>query len=1057
MEANVVYNIIKDNYSRVEIFEENKLKPRSYFIPFSSRKKAETTDIKDRRRESNKIVLLNGEWDFAFFNKFSDVPKNFDSSIEEFNKILVPSCWQMLDYEPHCYLQSAYQFACKPPHIPISKSTGSYRALTQDEKPYVQYNSVGIYRKKFAVNKSKKEVLISFLGVAGCLELYCNGQYVGYSEGSHNTAEFNLTSALYDGDNEILVVVHKWCNGSYLESQDMFRMNGIFRDVYLTVNNTEYIYDFNFNTIKINGKYNASVSIKIINNDKSSVNVSIEDNGKIIAQKSVYSSEDVKVDFFDLPVEEWSAEIPKCYSLYITLFKDGMISECIRKEVGFRNIEVTEGKFVFNEELIKLKGVNYHDSSPTQGYYLSKYDYENDLLLMKSYNINAIRCANYPKDPIFYELATLIGFYVVDEADIESNGSYSNYVKKKKPELISDNAKFLKHFEDRVIRMYEKSKNESCVILYSIANDSGYGKCLDNAYNKLKSINYNTPIFYPNNTEYESNANEIVSFKFITLDELNEVSQKTFSGNKRIAELVKANPAILIDFASGKGAGAGNLEEYVNMISSAENILGGFISDFADQIEFSFDNFARYRDIYGGDSGEFMHDGINCLRGIFYPDRKPKPSALSVKHAYRPIKASLFEKQIILKNTEYFKDSKGLNVKIQAIINGEMTKEVTINEVILPRSNFPVNINIPDTISDIFFNVIITDENGAEISFEQLTVKERLLDITIDATEEISVLDFARQSIVYFRGGFIEFDKRLGAVIKYNVNGVDYIKTEPLKKKGMGSISTEIFRAPMANDDLIKDDWYKAEYHNFKLKTEDFDIIKEDNLVYVIVKIDFVNSKGDIMFIARDRYTVHANGRLDIDCSLEAKLKGLPPLPRFGKQIQMQYDFQLVEYYGRGERENYSDMKEHAPIGIYSCEVNDFYEPYIKPQEAGNREDVRYAIIKNRKGAGLLFLAQKQSFSLNAQYSESQKIDKFTHREDYKTESTVYISIDGYMRGVGGREWKRESLKELELNPLDGASLQFSIIPLSIGIKEKQSYAKIKNKANEAPQEDSGK
>ena len=1024
----MVYKIMKNNSLQSKVFQDNKLTPRSYFIPFPSQKSAKETPISEQRRESGKIVLLNGQWDF-FLCKQMHKLGTIDTDKIDFDKVLVPSCWQAQGYEPHCYLQSAYEFANLPPRVPVYMPAGVY--VKEEQKPYPQFNSAGVYRKDFLVNKSNKRILITFLGASGSLEVYVNGKYVGYSEGGRTPSEFDITQAVNDGNNELLVIVRKWSSGSYLESFDCFRMNGIFRDVYLTVCHSEHIYDISVNTIKIENKYNANINIKVHNNDKSMLQVSLEDKGKVIASGVYYSSEEVVAEFSSLEVKEWNGEQPYLYSLYITLIRDGAVRECVKRDIGFKHIEITDGRFYLNDTLIKLKGVKYYESDPLNGFYINADNLSRDLSLMKAFNINAVYCP-YPLDPLFYELADQMGLYVIEQAEIRASGSFAGLIAQKVKGL-ADSSRWIEHFKDRVLRMYHTRKNNVSILLYSIGDDSGGGKCIEEAYSALKAINYSIPCFYAGNAQVSTAANAVACIKTADLSLFSDLCKRTAPGNRTLTELVRKSPIIVANFASGKGVGTGGLEAYMEYMYANDNILGVFITDFCDQMVYSLGESTKYRDIYGGDSGEYKHNGAQCLKGMFYADRKPKPFAYYCQNVFSPISAKYLGGQVSIRNNNSFADTAEWRIGLQPIVNAHPQKEILIEAAIPVQTKYPVKITVPPDAFDMFINVKLTNPFGGEY-IEQLPIKEMLLQLDISGGEELSLIEFPNQAKIYFKGGFIEFDKRFGAVIKYNVNGFDYIKTEPLKKKGMGSISTEIYRAPLMNDDYIEQEWRDAGFRDFTIQTRFFDIKMEDTYAKVFTDIDFINPKGEKLCTIKDIYTVHSNGRIDIDCTLEPARK-LPPLPRFGSKFQLQYELQKVEYYGRGPFENFADMKSHCPIGIYQCEVNDFYQPYIKPQDSGYKEDTRYAIFRNPKGTGLLILANKRPFVLNAQYTESQKIDGFTHREDVATESTVYVSIDAFVHGTREKE---------QGAPIPEPTLQYSIIPLSTGIYQTREFARIK-------------
>ncbi|MGN0499574.1 MAG: glycoside hydrolase family 2 TIM barrel-domain containing protein, partial [Ruminococcus sp.] len=383
------YSVNRDIHSDFNVIEENKLPARAYFIPFSSDEQLSKTDYKSERYNSDRIVMLSGEWDFKYYEKLSNIPSVLDTDSIMFDRLNVPSTWQRNGYDQIAYINTRYPFPKKPPHIPNDVA-------------------VGIYRKNVELKKYSRQI-ISFLGVAGALALYINGEYVGYSEGSHNTAEFDITEFVNEGNNEIVAVNYKWCNGTYLECQDMFRENGIFRDVYIINQDERHIDDFLFRTSKnADGTYDLKIKI---DGNFDDVDISCD----------LFTTKESNTIIKNLKVNEWTAETPNLYEVTIKI-KD---VEVIRTYIGFKDVKINGEVFLFNDKPIKMLGVNHHDTHMTKGYAVSLDDLELDIKLMKEYNCNAVRTSHYPPDPVFLTMCDMYGLYVVDEADIETHGFYA--------------------------------------------------------------------------------------------------------------------------------------------------------------------------------------------------------------------------------------------------------------------------------------------------------------------------------------------------------------------------------------------------------------------------------------------------------------------------------------------------------------------------------------------------------------------------------------------------------------------------------------------------------
>ena len=402
------YSIKNNNYRDFDVFEINKLRPRAYAIPFHSLKKLKATDCLTERYQSDTVTVLSGEWDFKYYDKMSVMPTHFEPDRVQFDKIHVPSTWQRTGYRPPVYLNTRYEFSLYPPELPDDFAAS-------------------VYRKKFNIKDAEKIHIISFLGVASCLDLYVNGEFVGYSEGSHNSAEFDISEFLVNGENELVAVVRRWSTGTYLECQDMFRENGIFRDVLLYEYDGCYINDYEIKTKNVGGtNYDLDTCVDLHGElDNCTVKLELYDKDKCILSEEKPAEHHVCFNFSSLSVNEWSAEIPYIYEMYITLKRDNKTVSIIRNYTGFKSVEIIADIFKFNKKAIKFKGVNHHDTNEKNGYVMSADDIKLDLTLMKEFNVNAIRTSHYPPDPMLLTLADIMGFYIVDEADIETHGTGS--------------------------------------------------------------------------------------------------------------------------------------------------------------------------------------------------------------------------------------------------------------------------------------------------------------------------------------------------------------------------------------------------------------------------------------------------------------------------------------------------------------------------------------------------------------------------------------------------------------------------------------------------------
>lgn len=1026
----MLYNIRRNNYKYFKIINDNRLKARAYFIPFSKENLAREATILNRRYVSDRVRCLNGDWEFKYFPRGDELPRNFDTEKEEFDKVKVPSVWQLEGkYEPPFYTNVHYPFKVIPPHVPVGTVEGVYKDSITGDKYAVgkkQYNSVGVYRKIIEIKDTSKVFILSFFGVSSSTELYINGRYVGYGEGSHNTAEFDITSFVVEGENEILVVVHKWCNGSYLEDQDMFRHNGIFRDVCLFVNEKSYIYDIDFFTNKNqDGKYDAIVSAEVVGGEDMLLSVTLRKNGKIIATKNMGVIPEVQVMFDNLDVLEWSAEIPELYELTINLHKGKEVVESVIKHVGFKTVSIEGRVFYLNGQKIKMRGVNHHDTHPKTGYYLTPEQIEKDILLCKKFNIDTIRTAHYPPDPLLIELADKYGIYIVDETDQEAHG----LVHTLRPKAIANNLKWKEHFWDRVSRMYYRDRNSPSVTIWSLGNETWGRKCFDYCYRKLKSLSV-LPVLYERAcVEIKRGGYDIGSTMYTSVKEMDKIGK-----NKKVFTCVrktyKDKPFFMVEYAHAMGVGPGNLEDYWKVFYEHDSIIGGCIWEMVDHA-IEHDDDSPYKYTYGGDHGEYTHDGNFCVDGLFYPDRTPHTGAYQMKNVYRPIRANIVAPGIIaLRNMNFFRNASYLKIKGSVLIEGEKSYEFTLPSDIPPGQTRQYNVNYKSYEGDCTINIDYYDGEHL-VGHDELIIGKSLTKFEIETTGAVSSRYVNNIVSIDFSTGVVRFDKDFGAIIGYTVKGVELLAKRPAKDgDGLGRIYHNVYRAPIDNDMNIKKTWKKLGYD--KLSKENVEFVENTTEKSSVVEISYtLNSAGKVLFRVKDVYTIHAGGIIQLTTETVPTKVMLGSIPRIGKVIEMDAEFNDVIYYGNGPYESYPDMKNHVRLGVYSKKAEDFLEPYLRPQESGNRTDVRYATIKNEKGEGLMFLADKEVFNFGVKTIPDKELEKCKHIEDLKDFGYKYVSVDGYMMGVGSNSCGPLTIPEYRLPTSKTYITSFTIIPFT--------------------------
>ncbi|MDF2686704.1 MAG: hypothetical protein K0S55_1886, partial [Clostridia bacterium] len=637
----------KPDWQNVNILSKNRLSSRSYFIPFQSVKACENDEIGSRFNiKSDRFLLLNGMWEFSYFQSVTELPENFLTNLK--GKLeYVPSTWQAQGYEKWHYSNVNYTIPVMPPFVP-------------------NHNPVGVYKRTFELPETFKDkiVKISFLGVSSSYHLYINGKEVGYSQVSHMTSEFNITPYITSGINEITVVVYKWCDGTYLEDQDFFRCNGIFRDVFLTAQPEINIDDFHFIAKKKDCLCNFDVNVKVkMSKNTNDVKITLKDKSDAVVYEEVKAT-DKKNAEFNFNIEKpllWNAEQPNCYILYISHGK-GNDFECVKHYVGFKDVEIKDSVFYINEQNIKIRGVNRHDSNPEKGYAVSFEDIKTDLMLMKKLNVNAIRTSHYPNDPLLYQLADILGLYIVDEADLETHGLKDPKTGHHDWSYLTKHPEWKAAFLDRVERMVQRDKNHPAIIIWSMGNESGIG---ENHYAMADYVRRTIPGAIVHYCEFMNLPEQLFSRMYTDPVSLEEYGKNNDNDPR---------PFYLCEYAHSMGIGPGSFKEYWDIIYKYPRLMGGCVWEWCDHAVQHKDVGGKITYTYGGDSGEFPHDGNFCVDGLVLPDRIPSTAAWEMKQAYSPLRVELLNNKLQISNKWDFLNISEFLITWALIKNGKVTK-----------------------------------------------------------------------------------------------------------------------------------------------------------------------------------------------------------------------------------------------------------------------------------------------------------------------------------------------------------------------------------------------
>ena len=958
------YQLNTTNYHTFETYKVNKKAPRSYFIPYPTRAAADAVGLKEKRYASPKVVCLNGQWDFRFYPRPADMPTDFDSSDVNFDRIDVPSCWQFRGYDRPFYVNIRYQFPYNPPVIPETEKVGKvFSWIGTDNgiqpvwnQPEEEYNFVGVYRRYITITDLKKEYLISFLGIASCADVYLNGQFVGYSEGAHNVAEFDLTPYVEEGENELLVVVHRWCNSTYLECQDMFRNNGIFRDVLLYVTDPVDFWDIDFQTKKTGDLYTATASAELTGQaDGAEVTFTLEGHGLCLEKKATVKDQTACVCFEDLAdVKEWNAEEPNLYQLYCQL-----PGSCVKTAVGFKQVMIEGCLYKLNGHLVKFHGVNHHDTSCTNGYTLTPDEIERDVLTCKEFNIDTIRTSHYPPDPLLMELCDAVGIYVVDENDLETHGTFAHQLPPTY-NSISNDPKWAGHYLDRITRLYQRDKMHVSVVMWSLGNEAGGTFNTDLTYDYLKGVT-DIPVHYESVVHTDRKAYDVGSQMYPPASDLHLIGEK-----KSKTREFNDRPYFLCEYAHAMGVGPGNIEAYWKEIYQYDNLMGGCVWEMVDHAVLHEDGSYTY----GGDHGEWEHDSNFCVDGLFYPDRTPSTGAKLVRHAYRPIRVShIMGDRFEIFNTTGF--TAGSNYLLRCQWSDGRSAEL-IPECgplqkqtlqICPQKEAPEDFQALE--GSLYLNIVTVDlRSGREVSEEQILLRRETKAAPARVSGDLS--DYIRLT-------------RKGVSVKAG----DAVMTS-------AQPYTTLFRASTDNDKELTGKNLVSDFYDENEKI--LSVKKEEGKATVMTEILCSGHK----FTCTDIYELTAEGILVTSSLHCSKGKGL--LPRFAKTFRLNADFDQVTYQGRCG-ETYLDMKEQFPVRKVTCRVADMTEPNIKPQESGNRMDTSYAILSNGRNH-VKFTAIDADFELGIKPYSDRELTVMKHREDEIVTGT-YVSINAFQMGIG--------------------------------------------------------
>ena len=1016
--------MIPGYYEDLHILHQNTMPNRAYYIPASRR----LDGLAEHRERSDRFQLLNGDWSFRWYPSVQQLQTPFyqpDNPLEGFSPIPVPSCWQMEGYDQHQYTNIRYPFPADPPYVP-------------------QDNPCGAYVRCFPYQKDEDapRACLNFEGVDSCFYLWVNGQYVGYSQVSHSTSEFDVTDLLHNGQNTLAVLVLKWCDGSYLEDQDKFRMSGIFRDVYLLKRPREGIFDYFVTTDLQAQGGRLRVRVRFFQKEVPLTTALYDGDGRPVGEGmwTVRPEEGPYHQCLELEIKGcrlWNAEDPYLYTLVLET-----AHEVITDRVGFREIRTQDNQVLLNGVPIKFRGVNRHDSDPVTGYTITMDQARRDLELMKRHNFNAIRTSHYPNSPGFYQLCDQYGFYVIDEADHESHGASELYCSQNdvweehverwnRP--FADNPDFLEATLDRTERCVHRDKNRPCVLIWSMGNESAYGCCFEAAlawtkqFDPRRLTHYESAQYRSSKKKYDYSNIDLYSVMYPSLDQI----RAYLAGNPD-------KPFLMCEYAHAMGNGPGDLEDYFQLIERSPVLCGGFVWEWCDHAIYKgqAEN-GRAMYFYGGDHGEYPHDGNFCLDGLVYPDRVPHTGLLEYWNVYRPVRILSYRQdtgELRLRNyLDFTALENAVYLTYEVTCDGRTAVSGRIPESLLghipPQGEGTIllPVSVPPR-GKCFLKLSCCSKHGTTLvpaghllGFDLWPLENRdgrnqraaaLLQTgdgaapALEVTQGEDFLTIRSERLCYV------YSRRTGLFTRLDFGGQRCL-TRPME--------LNVWRAPTDNDRKIKLDWLAAHYDRSVTRCYQTRWRLEDGAVHISSTMSVSAIAVQPFLELQTEWTVFPDGAVGLRLEVERNTE-FPQLPRLGLRLFLPGTMDQAEYCGFGPQESYLDKHRAASYGHYTAPVSQLHEDYIRPQDNGSHWGCDYVSVW---GDGIRFTAAGGvPFSFSASPYTQEELTQKAHNFELIPCGDTVLCLDCAQNGIGSESCGPRLLPQYRL---DGERYSFHI------------------------------
>ena len=1004
--------IVPRHYEDLKIMHENTMPSRAYYMPASH----DMGPLVEDRFSSDRVICMNGTWEFQYFNSIYDLQEKFYEQgydCSRFTQVEVPGVWQNYGYDSHQYTNVRYPIPLDPPYVP-------------------QENPCGAYVRKFyyEIPEEAPRAYLNFEGVDSCFYVWVNGKYVGYSQVSHATSEFDVTEVLKNGENTLAVLVLKWCDGTYLEDQDKFRMSGIFRDVYFVNRPENVVYDY-FTTTEIQEEQavitvQASYQGKAVPTKLTLYDAEHKEIASQVFQENIGTVYTHKAVILVKEPNLWNPEQPYLYTL--VLETEG---EVITDRIGLREICVKDAVLYVNGTAIKFKGVNRHDSDPVTGFVIGLEQMKKDLQMMKESNFNAVRSSHYPNVPYFYQLCDEYGFFVIAEADNESHGTQSQYLKdsnwenvsRKWNERISDNPEFIPATLDRTQLCVHREKNRPCIIIWSMGNECGYGCTFEEALKWTKGFDstrltcYESSFYRSDRRKYDYSNIDIFSRMYPSLEEIQEYMDKK-----------PDKPLLLIEYCHAMGNGPGDLEDYFQIIYEYDVLCGGFVWEWCDHAIYQGQAAnGKEKYLYGGDFGEEVHDGNFCMDGLVYPDRTPHTGLLEYQNVYRPARVVSFCQktgELCLENYMNYVDLKDyIDLVYEVNCDGKLLekKPLTLQDSVWPhqRGTILLDITVPDCgkcylkVSYHLKHRTSLMAQGSMMGFDEILLENRdgrnqqtiaLLENQEQKEAEAQVSETDRFLSIRSDTFFYVYNKLSGLFEQLSIDGEELLETP---------MELNIWRAPTDNDRKIKQEWMDAGYDRSKARAYDVQWKREGKCVIIYSTMSVAAVALQRVLDIKAVWEISNRGAISVKMQVKKNME-FPQLPRFGIRLFLKEEYENLKYYGLGPHESYRDKCKSCSHGLYDATVEEQHEDYIRPQENGSHTDCDYVMIEKENQT--VIAVSPKPFSFNVSYYTQEEVARKAHNYELEKSGNTIVCLDYAQNGIGSNSCGPELRDEYQVD-----------------------------------------